>query len=503
VEKPVIDYRTGNNAKGVRLTHADLETLLFLFEHKLISQTQLYEFYTLIKDIHYDSFRKRMNKFAKNGIIQFKKYEITKKRKGVVKNLILLDTKGYEILYAAGLLERMDNPYQNRTNWDRLLATKEVVLQAIKLDMQRTGLLIGGDNKHLYILQKEKALKQNLIKEEDIRKEKMILHEVKKPLVLNYDSKPFVLKPNILYSFSSYRTMFPNIEHHAEPDWILGINQNILNIEIDTGYRTLIKEESETISVDEQMKKYIELSEQFSSLKHTVLYIYMDDSFPFRKNYGRKTQRIKNFKQFIMQEEKIRNSSLNIFVSSLERSKYILGHLLSCFRGILNKEKMLREAMTCLMETLEAEHKYTILHFKNREEIIRNFSLPAYQLSVDELLSITWKDGDQPKERVLIPFVLFEGDVRSQDEVQLLSKQLKENKLIWGLPDDSKILIIYPDQNSMKGDILRNDIPNDSVCFSNMEDLKRYCSSNQPLKLYDITRKGEWPFEYATRCIES
>lgn len=498
--KTIIDFRTDTNGKGVRLNRADLETLLFLFEHKLVSQTQLYEFYSLFKHIHYDSFRKRMSKFAKNKIIQIKKYEFTKKKSGIVKNLILLDIEGYEILYAAGFLDEGKEEFLNWTNWDRTIATKEVVIEAIKSDVLRTGVLFGGEHRHLYIFNKDKALNQNLIEESDLLKGKMIYKKGEPPIYLSWQPLKSKFLSNVLYSASTYELVFNNLKPEIEPDWILGINQHIINIEIDLGYRTLIKVgDSETTSVDELLKKYVRLSKRHPQLKHNILYVYLDDSIPLRKNYGRKIQRIKNFKQRIMDDE-IRQSSLNIFVLSLERSKAVLNNLLSIFRGEQSKRLIRKQVVTDLINNLNVNNGYSVLHLAG-EQVHRLY--PSSNKRINEAVLIRWKEEHQLMNRVLIPVVALEGDIRTQDYVQRLSLDLKLKKSAWGLPYDTKILMIYPDRDSMKNDIIRDDIELSSVCITNLEDMKIYESTNQPIKFYDITRKGEISFDEATRCDES
>lgn len=499
-DNTIIDYRTGENGKGIRLNIADIETLLFLFEHKLISQTQLYEFYILFKNIHYDSFRKRMSKFVKNKIIQFKKYEFNKKKSGIVKNLILLDTEGYEILYAAGLLKRKQEDYQNPTNWDRILATKEVVLHAIKEEAQRAGVLFGIEHQHPYVFQKEKAIK--LIQEDDLIDGNMILSKGQKPIYFNWNPIiPRKIPKGTPYSSSGYDVMFRiDADYEINPDWILGFDEQILNIEIDTGYRTLVREEnSKSRSVDEQLKRYINLANYFSKFKIelSVLYVYLDDSIPFRKNYGRKTQRIKNFKQKMIEEEVIRDSSLNIYVCSLDRSQNVIRNLLSVFHNEQSQKSIIKQLLIELFNYLKLDSKYKVSYF-NKEKI--NHFYPLSSQSIEQALYITWKEGNQISERFLIPIPIIEGDIRSQNKAQHLSEQLNGNKQNWGLPYDSKVLMVYPDRESMKGDILRDDIVSNSVCVTNLEELRKYQSKEQQINFYDVTRRGEIAFEDATKC---
>ncbi|WP_121616795.1 hypothetical protein [Virgibacillus halodenitrificans] len=490
----ITDKKTG---KGIRFNRADVETLLFLFEHKLISQNQLYEFYILFKDIHYDSFRKRMNKFAKNKIIQFKRYEFTKKKNGVVKNLILLDVNGFQILYAAGFLSKEQESYEIRTNWDRALATKEVVLQTIKSDISRTGALFGVENKHLYISHKIKSLEQGFIQEKDVLNGKLTLNK-NGSIFSDLDPVIFDRLPNdLLFSLPTYKLILPiSKEIEIEPDWILGINNNFINFELDAGYRTLVKEDnSDTKSVDELLKEYLKLLNRNPEMKMNILYIYLDDSYPFRKNYGRKIQRIKNFKQKIMDDEEIRESPLNIYVLSLERSENALKNLLPVLRGEQSKTYILKQSVTCITNLLKLDNRYSISHLYG-ELFHQHFPL-AKEL-IDEVLLINWEENYKKFERVLIPIVVFEGDVHSQHIVNQLSEEIKNNKMKWGLPYDTKVLVIYPNRESMENDVLRDDIVQHSVCLTNMEDIKTYHSTNQPIKLYDITRKGEIPFEDAT-----
>lgn len=484
----IIDFRTGNNGKGIRLNRADIETLLFLFEHKLISQTQLYEFYILFKGMHYDSFRKRMSKFAKNKIIQFKRYEFTKKKNGIAKDLILLDVEGYEILYAAGFLKEEREEYQNWTNWDRTLATKEVVLQAFKFEMLRTGVLFGVENRHLYVSPKAPQ-------RQDTFSGKLALYKNQPPLYFSWNPAVFNKAPhNIFYSSPSYRGILPV---DVEPDWILGLDRRFINIEIDMGYRTLIGEEgSNTKSVDELIREYVELSHKFP-IELSILYIYLDDSIPFRKNYGRKIQRIKNFKQKIMDDKDIRDSSLNIYVVSLERSENVLKNLLSIFHGEQSKLSILQQTLAGISNSLNEDADYSISRLAG-EHIHRLY--PLTKDLIDEALLVTRKEGNQKSERILIPAVILEGDIRSHNDIQKLSHELKVNKMMWGLPYDTKVLMIYPDKESMMNDILRDDLEQNSICLTNMEDIKKYSETNQPIKLYDITRRGEISFEHATRC---
>ncbi|MEX3623640.1 hypothetical protein [Viridibacillus arvi] len=503
----VINYQTGINEQGLRLNRADVESLLFLFEHKLISQPQLFQFYTLIKSIHYDSFRKRIGKFANLGLVQIKKYSISKKRKGVETNLIQLTTKGHWLLKEAGFLN--DSTFeinQQGAKWDRSLAIKEVVLHAIKSEGQQHGVVIGGENKHLYLFQKERAARLNLIgkADDEFPHNTVFISAEQFPLEENTssDEKSFVLKPNILYSFRSFIDMFPNVNHESvvEPDWILGINNNLLNIEVDTGYRTFVKGEAnngETITIEEQMKKYVQLVEKYP-LQHTVLYVYLDDSFSFKKNYGKKIQKIRNFKQLIMNDELMKNSPLEIYVLSLESSRNAIETLLRLYRGDITDESLINDTFIYLSNKYLIQGKYSsrLLSSNNAREL--HYLIPMEELNLHKLFYFSASEGGRV-EKILIPIPMYEGNVRNQYHLQQLSIQLKENKLKWGLPDDSKILAIYPNKDSMDKDIFRSDIANEQVILCNLENLA--VTDNNSI-FYDTTRKGEMSFDEATRNYE-
>lgn len=512
LENTIIKYITGPNGKGLKLNRADVETLLFLFEHKLISQPQLFQFYSLIKAIHYDSFRKKVNKFAKLGLIQLKKYVIKKKRKGVETTLIQLTEKGFWLLKKAGYLNNTSfDINQIGMKWDRTLAIKEIVLHAIKAEGMKKGVVTGGQNKHLYLFDKKKATALNLVTnaEYDLPPNTVTIcsNEFSEDMTKISSEKivdSFVLKRDILYSFNSITQMFPNDSHEnmLEPDWILGLNNNLLDIEVDTGYRTFVNGEEiielgKAVTIEERMNQYIQLHENYP-LNHTVIYVYLDDSFLFKKNYGKKLQRIRNLKKIIMNVDSIRESPLDIYVISLESSKNVVETLFHLFRGDISDEGLIEDAFKEISSKSEINAHYTnqLLSIENARQL--NYLIPQEELRIQKLFYFYALKNGKRIEKVLIPIPMYEGNVRSQALLQHLSNLLKENKLKWGLPDDSKILAIYPNKEAMDRDIFRSDAVKEQIILCNLEELKfdKYC------KFYDINRKGEMSFNEATRNNE-
>jgi hypothetical protein len=507
-----IKFITGKNAQGLYLENADIQTLLFLNEQKLISQMQLYEFYKLFKHVHYDSFRKRMRKFEEKGIIQKRKYVLMRKN-GFRLDLLRITPKGASILIEAGLLSKASGSYEPKKNYDHVLGTKEVVIQAIRHEAEQTGFMLGGGGEHLFLFNNKAPNDQlktsqflnipsgniRIYENEDLGVNQQIQRGEQRFRLIN-----------TLYSFDPYRYRYldENRNHFIIPDWVFGFSDGInnyrINIEVDTGSEKFKKGESDErlniVSIEAKIENYIKLAKLYPRNKHFILIAHLDNSITVKGDYGRKISRIKNFKQRIIGVQGFLDSPLEIYVFPIARSKKVVGHILESIKGKYSEESLLQQAIRALINNPYLIKQYKIDVIESHEGLkAKNILATKLDYTVPGIITFTERYPQNPHdifEQSFIPVILFEGDVRSQDKLVYLSEQVEKHQYSW--PKNTKILAIYPDKDSMMGDILRSDVLEKHVYLSNLEDLSTYTKTddvNTTRILYNVKRKDDLPFE--------
>lgn len=485
----LIEYKI-DNKQGLRLRRADVETLLFLFEEKVLSQKQLYRFYSLFvqQGIHYDSFKKRISKFIRLGLIKNYKYIVKNKRHGVRMNMLQLTEKGHWLLVTANFL-KSDFTEITNNRLDRTLASKEILLHFLEEQSQNKGYFISAATQNLYLTTKYTELIDGFIASS-------YLKSVDQPIKIHANQYPtlFVNSKPLIDVSNLNNGLFFNIEQKSFnsvsiSDGVLVVDQHPILVEIDFGHKTIIKNTELNRGSEEEAAKVPKVQERILSLVNdisnsdeaTILYVYVDDAILFRRYYGEKNNRIHTFKKHFIDvldnEEKSnfigKDKQTNLFVCSLSRSENVTGTILKYIRGELLEERLIDKTFIAFhqfIEQVEAKQKQftNIQHVKPLNDgqdliIFKELNIKhVFHLKQTEYI-----------DAFFIPLVMYEGNFQCQQQLHFLSQQFKKNKEKLGLPKESRILAIYHNAESMEHDICRDDIEFEEVIFCNLEELDK------------------------------
>ena len=473
--------------------------LLFLFEHKLMTQYQLYSFYRLVHpNIIYDSFRHRVDKFIKHDLLQQKKYSLSQKKNGVRQKLLQLTEKGHWFLIEAGYLPRASefDVMVPGPKWDMTLALKEQILHAINAESSLSGTIVGGKYQNLYLLNhhnNQSEYKKRTIYAEDYPQfsEKVDTYE-QEALSASHD--------HVLHSAEDISYLLPQIKGDLpiKPNWLFKVGNELIVIEIDSGYgkigAALNKEDiannnatAETIK--EKLIHYASFAyalNQRLNLKVNLLYLYLDDSFPFRRPYGNKIYKVRTFKQNFLNPDNVAHDFLtvphvfDVYVYSLERGQAIIQSLLKNVHGKGNAQEVISQTISYIQQTLPDSK---LLSPITAEEL--RYSIPFEELGIDSIILYNDTEG---LEKALVLFPMTEGRIYTQHELVTLTGQIKANKHRWLLPESTKVLCVYEKEEDMYGDVLANSyIDKDSILLCNLEELSQ--SSAETLIFYDKHKK--------------
>jgi hypothetical protein len=132
---PVVVINQGNNRKKLSLAMKDFGIFQCLLKEKLLTEKQLYRYYTKINgvEITYPGFWKKLSKFEEYGLIKSSKYKVG--QNGTTVKYFSLKQKGYDLLITQ---DRVPDHYENtnflktpKSNLDHHFGTKEAILNSL------------------------------------------------------------------------------------------------------------------------------------------------------------------------------------------------------------------------------------------------------------------------------------------------------------------------------------------------------------------------------------
>lgn len=127
--KLIYHYKQQNK---IELAMTDLALLLFLYDQSLLSQQQLFRYYTLISDFKSDAaFRRKMSKWHQACLIRKTKKNIVN---GYQLALLTITEAGLVLLKALGLLpQNIKRKYVSKVNIDHTIAIKNSFIDFISI----------------------------------------------------------------------------------------------------------------------------------------------------------------------------------------------------------------------------------------------------------------------------------------------------------------------------------------------------------------------------------
>jgi hypothetical protein len=485
-----VKYITGFNDQGIYFNESDLTMLLFLYEHKLLTQKQLFEIYRMNphnQSYSYNSFCNRLNKFEKVGVIKRTRYDLIR-RNGIYMYLVEVDQKGIEILYLSGYLEQNYSQRIPKSNYEHFLGIKQSVIEAYKILANEYGFAIGvtssRDNKgktnnYIYVFDKEKSYEITGISSSP-----------KKEVLSIYKSDEFGINPEYPRqrtekSFISYKgavlTSYGHITHYFKdrglpedfvkglyPDWMLVKHKKTFDIEFDKG-----TEKFEIIQ--KKMNNYIELNRKDKN-KHIVFFISLDDSITMRNVTEVQVSRLSSLKHILMING-LRNKDLDVYILPLGRVHEIYKKVM------IDDEKREGGKYTveqqAQLDFIKQNHKTLRFELLNTPELQRENNI--YRTKFDDYsLSILLKCNKFNEPMILLPFYLQEGNIRTMDKFCYFGGKIHNGELPAGY---TKAVGIYQTKDEMIHDILSSEGERyaDSLLF--------YCLDEQ--KFYDVLSKEE------------
>lgn len=477
-ENIVVVYKT-DGRKGLRLTIAEIETLLFLFEQTFLTQHQLYQFYSTYfattKPPLYDTFKKRTKKFEQLGLIDVHKYHMKERKNGVRLNILQLTEIGYKLLVHSGFLK--NEPYIPpivTRKWDRILAAKEVILDVMQFELNEHGVLQSYVTNGLFLANPKKSKLLGKIKDTHIN------YPIK-PIVIHsehllYYDKMFHVKHNfrllptndVALSIKRQGADGPTIEH-IEPDWLFQINNQFLIVEIDLGYRKQNKTSyTEQISIIEALETLIDNIPKGIQIK--IVYVHVDNSFPFRRIYPDHTKRI-SIMNSQLDSILIANPSLSIYTCTLKRKQNIIQNVLENIWDYQDND-FIDDILTEFEQGIEPHAVIQRnVHLLTKKGGIQNLPLIEYFSDLEYCILVKEKEMLIERQQYYIPLIIREGELTAQYKLFVYSNYLKTYKKQLNYTDSIKILAVYPNEDELTHDFHRLDLALDEIIFCSLDNI--------------------------------
>lgn len=528
-----VKYITGVNSQGLVLTDADLMLLLFIYEHKLLTQKQAYAFYQMInpngnsmqskhgnqeeekkKAIYlYRAFCNRLNKFEKASLIKRTRYEIVQNTV-IGLNLIELHPKGIEVLYLAGLIDNKNMPRIPKLNLEHTMGIKQSVIEALKVVYGNEGYSVGVSSRSnrknqlsyfLYIYDTEEAY--YLIGEEpsDYKQTKLTFYKgenvgrnPRRPYQWPLKEEFISYKDVVWHSYSVIqdylieRELVEEFDLPLQPDWILSQDENTFDIEFDTGSENI---EVLLLKID----NYIELNNLDGS-NHTVCIITLDNSIPTRKFTDVQIERISNLKDLLVYPEgywivekdvngksvksvtkdmgkasdrkilNLREEDLNVYVFSLERANAI-------YTKLLNNDYLKHDEV---FKTFYIQQQNNLHLQPASKEEFSEFGLYGIA-QFDYPFENIYFNRHNNDLHLLIPVQLKEGDVKSMDCFGYFCRNVMERISGFKGGEYATVVGIYETEDELLHDISSQQVQKYSAAA------KLYCIENG--LFYDVLTK--------------
>lgn len=351
--------------RGPRLSGLDLELLSLVANQRLLTSDQMYLYYSHFKATAITSFRVKLNRWVKYGLIVPMKYSLG--QNGFNLNYYRIGTKGVDKLCEVGILptdwEDKDFKDYDRKNLDHFLATQDVAVRTI-VNMKGEGWNVDSIPPFEYLYLDEEDLSNKLV----------------------------------------------------VPDWIIKHQDTFLNIELDIGTES-------PQQLREKVEGYIRLCTQKPSQNHIVLIAVIDDSFRSRFSYGKdRSRRIGNIKKALFQLPGLHLPNLSVYVLSLSRVPVHIVNLLT--RQLPRDETVRRIELDVGIEIL-SDHNLAFEYEIVSEENVSAFYPAALDTSFygDKVVYFRNYSGTVSKPYHL--FLLEEGNVKQLDRLHSLYESIR------------------------------------------------------------------------------
>lgn len=431
----------------IDLAITDLALLLFLYDQSLLSQQQLFRYYTLISEFKSDSaFRRKMSKWHNAGIIKKTKKNIVN---GYQLALLSITEAGLDLIKAVGLVPKQVNrKYISKTNIDHTLSIKEAFINFITTELSYEAFYVSDRENVCIPIHQDFHLYYELEGEDIYYKQDGILNkqyefiefksivEQSKLKVNNLEQSPFEkLKPDLSLNYLG-KTMF---------------------IEVDTGSESIGDIHSENVNtISGKIKRYNELNIQDVSLVFLVL--DNEQSLKSLRGYPSRSQRIRNMKLAITNIVPT-NDDMLVYVLPFSRSSFrILAFKQAYnFEDIVSSNEKIKQAIISRVLSNILSDDWTEI----REKYI-NLGKP------DTMLSSPTTD-----ENVIVLF-LEEGNCEHFEKLESYLYKMKKGII----SANSYLLLIYSKTEEMYKDIilsreaLNNSYFRNRIVKTNINDLK-------------------------------
>ena len=468
---------------GICLSYADLKSLIFLHEQSIMTQQQLYEFYSTMKKLDYRYFSNRITKLAKYKLINKKDYFLSQKY-GFKLNLVHIGRKGLDILKMIGWVNEDETPrYVPKHHVDHHIAIKELVIQLAKEGMKKNKFIVSKDSNHYFfnspnITSGSKSSFTIYDKSEFGQSDSIeSLKTFFKPLITSCGMGEHIFsKDKTLYMVNPLKeSLYVNVNNKkiVVPDAAYQLGSLYFHIEIDRGTEKIKKGGEDHLlnktSVEGKIEKYIQLAKEHPNIHHCILFVCLDDSIPLRSDYGMKTKRIAYIKEeIIYTQDFLDTNNLTMYLFRLGRSPFLISQLLEREQAAIDFNSFFLSVNNDLKQNTEFFHFDIMISpfsvFANQyKEHLGTFD---FHLSHVYLLSSRLPGKDL--KYIILPVMMREGNIRDQDRLQYFTKRAARGELgrytfIWA---------IYPTNEEMESDVLRSDLSYDHLYFTNLESIK-------------------------------
>lgn len=384
-------YIFGKNRQGVSLSNQDLYVLKHLWNHRLMSTSQLIKVDTYFSKNHENTVRNKLRRWEKFELVVSGEYRFG--QVGQKYKYYRIGTMGVDILFQEGLLTEQDRKVPIKRffqvkNIDHAVATQEVV----------TDVLIRSKEKGAAL-----------------------------------DS----------YSWSNYPYHDKNSSTKSillYPDWILVNGGYHVNLEIDSGSEQLSE-------IKDKINKYMEYSAQNPEQQHTVVISVIDDTIRSNNEYGKdRSKRIAGIKHAIRDMPGLSESKLQVYVLSLARTASLILQLFAAEKPLHPFERV--GVLNECVDTWTIQNEYFIYEIESKTEDIYPNNM---ENSLKGDAHLLFRDRGLEKDYHILAVVMEEGNVKDLDRLCFLTMFLNQRRFTSTV---YKIIAIYQSEDEFTADII-------------------------------------------------
>ncbi|WP_100374850.1 replication-relaxation family protein [Bacillus sp. FJAT-45037] len=240
-----------------------------------------------------------------------------------------------------------------------------------------------------------------------------------------------------------------------KPDWILKLNERVINIEIDTGTENLNR-------LKEKLDDYRLLLNEapYKKFDHSIYFICADETAR-AVNVTNKIQRIRTMKRTLSEHPTFIEEDIELFILPLKRAGEVFqehNYNVSGIRAQHHKTQFLRELFEGMKFIPSVTSKF-YFEFEQKKEIEEELSLADYELLIKR------KSKDREFSYIAILY-MQEGSVRDYVRLKNLNQLTQDSRF------DVEVYAIYNSHDSIEYDGLINSLPlHERVFLTSIEDL--------------------------------